>query len=361
MGQKKLESLEGVRAVACLGIVLCHLWGGFFPQSVFFASLMSTPLFYFFSGNTAVRIMFVLSGFVLSYKYFSTGKSSSLQRDTIKRYFRLALPAAAVTFLVYLIMKGNLLYNKQAGILAGTEEFLGIFNQFEPNLITCLKEGFFGVIFRGQNSYVGPLWTMTVEMLGSLLVLAAVALLTGKRVRYVFYILYLLLFPEYYNYFILGMAISDLYVHEAWLNRFLKEHRILTVALHIGCWCYIGMVSNLNVFRWKELLFLIVVTFMFLTLLNSQLLDKIWGNKVAAAVGKQSFSIYLLHWPVIQSVSCFYFIYMTERGMGRDLILVTDILLTYAVVWVLSLLFTRFVVQPSAKLSEKATDLILGG
>lgn len=360
MKPKKLDCLEGVRALACIGVVLCHLKGAFLPNLHLADVLSRTPLFYLYSGNTAVRIMFILSGFVLSYKYFRVGETHTLERDAVKRYIRLALPAAFVTLMVFAMMRFNLLYNGPAGALTGSVDFLGNFNQFEPNFKSALREGFWGVMFQKWATYVGPLWTMTYEMLGSYLVFAVVAMLKNRRARYVFYVIYLLIFPAYYIYFVLGMMICDLYTGEEKLNLFLQKHSFLTIGLHAAAWYYIGAVTNLDVFKWKSLLFDLAAVLMFLTLLNSRVLDRLWGNKAGVALGKHGFSIYLLHWPVIESFSSAYLCFFLSLGFARKWIILSDILLSIPVILLVSVFFTKLVVQPSNRLSDWFAIRVLG-
>lgn len=359
MKPKKLDCLEGVRALACIGVVLCHLRGGFFPNSALYAKIAVTPLNYLFSGNTPVRIMFILSGFVLSYKYFNTDRIEALEKDAVKRYIRLAIPMAAVTLLVYFMMRLNLFYNVEAAQLTGSQTFLGMFNQFEPQLKTALYDGFWGSIFKGASGYVGPAWTMTYEMLGSYLVFAVIAILKDKRARYLFYVIYLLIFPAYYIYFVLGMMICDLYTHEEWLNQLFQKNSFLTAVLHLAAWCFIGAVDNIDVFTWKLLLFDGMSVLMFLTLLNSPILNRFWGNKTAVAIGKHGFSIYLLHWPIIESFSSFYLCSLTAMGYSHKWIIASDILLSMILIYVVSVIFTKLVVQPANRLSDVTAGRIL--
>lgn len=359
MKPKKLDCLEGVRALACVGVVLCHLKGAFFPNSGLAAKIAATPLHYLFSGNTAVRIMFILSGFVLSYKYFRTGNTDTLEKDAVKRYIRLAFPMAAVTLLVYAMMRLNLFYNSEAALLTGSQEFLGMFNQFEPGIKTALYEGFWASLFKGASGYVGPAWTMTYEMLGSYLIFAVVAILKNKYARYLLSGIYLLIFPAYYIYFMLGMLICDLYTQEEWLNRFLQKYSVLAILLHAAAWYYIGSVRNLDAYRWKNLIFYFASATMFLTLLNNPLLDRLWGNKAAVTVAKHGFSVYLLHWPIIESFSCAYLLALTALGYSHRWIVLSDVILSMLLIYVVSVCFTRWVVQPSNQLSDKVSTWIL--
>lgn len=360
MKQKRLDCLEGVRALACVGVVLCHFQNGFFPNSSLAQKLFKTPLYFLFSGNTAVRVLFVLSGFVLCYKYFRTDENTAMERDVLKRYFRLMLPALAVTLLACAMMKAGLLWNREAAAFTGSQEFMGQFNQFEPSLLGSLKEGVWDCLFKGAASYAGPLWTMRYEMLGSYLTFGAAALLKSKRARYAFYLAYLALFPNYYAYFVLGMLICDLYTHEEGLNRFLERHQALTLVLHLGAWCYIGCITNLDVYRLRSLGFHLAVMIMFLTLLNSSILGRVWGNKAGVFLGKHSFSVYLLHWPIIESFSCGFFLYLNRLGLPHKGILLADLALTFALTLSLSVAFTYGIVIPAARLSDRFAAFVLG-
>ncbi len=359
MKQKRLDCLEGVRALACLGVVLCHFQNGFFPNSRLAKALFQTPFYFLFSGNTAVRVMFTLSGFVLCYKYYRTDNYEALEQDAIKRYLRLMLPVLAVTLFVCAMMKAGLLWNAEAAALTGSQEFMGLFNQFEPSFLSSLKEGIWGSLFQGASSYVGPLWTMRYELFGSYLTFGAAALLKNRRARFLFYGSTLLLFSGYYQYFILGMLISDLYTHQDRLNSFFTKHKLLTILLHIGAWCYIGMITNLDVYKWRSLGFDIALTVMFLTLLNSALLGRLWGNRAGIMAGRHSFSIYLLHWPVIESFSCVFFLYMTKINLSCKWIILWDLFLTLVIILGLSAMFTYTVVLPAARLSDQAAGMIL--
>lgn len=361
MKPRKLDCLEGVRALACIGVVLCHFYNGFFPNSGLMRLINKTPLYFLFSGNTAVRVLFTLSGFVLCYKYFRTDDYHAVERDTVKRYLRLMLPTLLVTVAVCLMMMGGLLWNHQAAAFTGSQEFMGIFNQFEPNLLQSVKEGVWGSLFYGNASYVGPLWTMQYEMLGSFLTLAAVAVLRSKRARYGFYAVYLVMFKDYYVYFILGMLICDLYTHEEAVNQFFVRFKWLTLALHAASWVYIGCIVNIDVFRIRWFGFYAAVIIMFLTLLNSRVLGCLWGNKAGVAVGKHSFSIYLLHWPVIESFSCVYFLFMRKQGFSLNGVILTDLILTFGVILLVSAAFTYGAVLPAARLSDRAAGLVMDG
>src|SRR5687767_11167726 len=106
--KNKLEFLDGVRGVAAIIVVLHHFGIAFFPAINFLdpekihlgngqleLTIAKTPLNIFFNGGFAVSVFFVLSGFVLSYKFHLSGSRQLLTTYAAKRYFRLLLPVAA--------------------------------------------------------------------------------------------------------------------------------------------------------------------------------------------------------------------------------------------------------------------------
>ena len=92
----------------CVFVMLCHFKGAFFPDSSMVQKIMQTPGNIIFSGNTPVRIMFVISGFVLAYKYFLDTRSDWAP-DIIKRYIRLGLPCLVAILFAYMLMKFGLM------------------------------------------------------------------------------------------------------------------------------------------------------------------------------------------------------------------------------------------------------------
>ena len=119
-----------------------------------------------------------------------------LKKGAIKRYFRLVIPVVIINLATFGLMRFGLMYHQEAAMISKSYDWLAAFNNFPPNLLTALKEGLFENFFLNKATYVGPLWTMTYEMLGSLLVFAFLALFGQDKVRYLLYVVFLVLFRE---------------------------------------------------------------------------------------------------------------------------------------------------------------------
>lgn len=228
----KLNCLEGIRAIGCISVFLCHFRGAFLPnQSIWVID--HTPLMILTAGNSIVRILFVVSGFVISYKYFLKQNYEHIPKDIIKRYFRLAPSVIAANLFVYVLMKSGMMFHIQAAAASGSEDFLGIFNNFTPNLLQCLKEAFLTCYFQGANGYIGPLWTMMYEYYGAIFILSVICICKGSRsLRYLFYIVIFSCFSSYYNYYVLGMFICDIYMDQD-INKILHRHSWINYGLFL--------------------------------------------------------------------------------------------------------------------------------
>ena len=185
---KKLAYLESLRGLAALIVVFGHFVVGFYPalytanlnhvhtRSGIEIPLSVTPLNLLYNGTFSVAIFFVLSGYVLTYKFFKNANSEVfLVPLTIKRYVRLLLPILFSNLLAYLLLSSSLFYNKQVSVLSLSIGWLSKFWDFTPRLWTMLWESFYGTFFAHANSYNNPLWTMNFEFFGSLIVFAFMA------------------------------------------------------------------------------------------------------------------------------------------------------------------------------------------
>lgn len=365
MKKEKISCLEGIRALACCGVFLSHYKGAFFPDSNVFAYIMKTPFAIFFSGNTFVRILFVLSGFVLSYKYLieemnNQVRQKLLMNDSIKRYFRLVFPLLVVDIIVYFLMRADLLFNVQAAEMIGTTDFLGNFNTFEESWSGCLKEGLFGNLFLGANGYVGPMWTMKYEMYGSLLCLAILALFPQKKMRYIIYCFIILFFRTYYVYFIVGMLICEVYCdHDLYINVFLKKHTVSNLILLFTVFSIIAIYSDIDLNNFRHICFSGILIIFFLSLLHAYILNPIWNCKIFKEIGQLSFAIYLLHWPIIESFSCAFYI-LTYSKMNYTVCMLINFSFTVVFILLAAKILNCYVIIPGVIISNEVAPILLG-
>ena len=79
-----LKYLDSARGIASLMVFGCH----YMPR-IFHEKMNLHYIFFVFNGHQAVNFFFVLSGFVLSYKYIVRNKSLDVVQFYVSRIFRL--------------------------------------------------------------------------------------------------------------------------------------------------------------------------------------------------------------------------------------------------------------------------------
>ncbi|WP_436899275.1 acyltransferase family protein [Acinetobacter gyllenbergii] len=178
MTTNKINAAESIRGLACLAVVLSHLSLTFFPQLHnfdvsavprydFFTQLHHSPLAFFYSGTGAVFVFFVLSGFVLTLSSFKKHNTATqLKNSLIKRYPRLAIPAFVSCIVAYLVCFVPV-------DVSHVSEWGAALANPHPQLGTALYEGSIGAFLFGDSSYNWVLWTMQIELLGSLVIYLA--------------------------------------------------------------------------------------------------------------------------------------------------------------------------------------------
>lgn len=344
MNERK-NSLEGIRAIACIGVFMCHFRGAFLPNRII-SFIDYTPLRIMTAGDPMVRIMFVLSGFVISYKYFTFQRYDDVIVDVVKRWFRFLPGIFVANLLVCMLMKMGFLYNAEAAQLTGSEDFLGAFNQFQPNFLHASIEGLFATYVRGASGYIGPLWTMRYEFLGSLLILAAISVFKGSSLRITFYVVGLLFFSSYYNYLIIGMLICDI-SSNACINGKLQRNQLVNNIICMIAVIGICMIQMDDMNKGIRIIYGIFMVIFFVTLLNSRFFEKVLGCKAMIKLGSLSFAIYILHWPIIESFSSWYYINGIKFfGGGHEAVLIlSNFVLTSAIILFTAELYNKYIIS----------------
>ena len=378
---KKLDYLESLRGIAAFTVVISHFVVGFYPalfwgkQSQVHAAsdieivLSGTPLHLLYNGTFSVAIFFVLSGFVLTYKFFKDANTRvALLPIAGKRYTRLFLPVIFSNIIAYLFLVFSLYENQPAAALTRSE-WLGSYWLFDPSFTTMLYESFIGAFFTKRVTYNGVLWTMTYELFGSMIVYGFISLVGRHPKRTWAYIIAFLLFRRsYYLAFILGMLLSDIVTREENLFKTISHKgyfiAILLLGLFFGSipsarplegtiYSLLGRMANPR--TW----YIIGATLIMIALLNSNRLQKLLSRRPFVFLGKISFSLYLLHQLVIGTVSSSLLLAITPALSYHAACAVTFIV-TILVIFVASYFMYLFVDAKGIEASQAVHRIIIG-
>lgn len=189
----RIAYLESIRGLAAVQVLLLHVLAAFAPSLVFSlpwdvplaGAIHLSPVYFLYDGYSAVYIFFVLSGYVLT-RSFARGGIHPLAQ-VFGRIVRLGLPAMAAVVVAAAIMLTVGRPNVAVGDLAGAAWFGRHWNA-DLSLASVIKDGTVNAVFLGyrgmpgvaflshwqqpiEQALVAPLWTLSIEFYGSMIVL----------------------------------------------------------------------------------------------------------------------------------------------------------------------------------------------
>ncbi len=295
------------------------------------------PQFYpfFFDGQLAVSVFFVLSGYVLSVGFLERGNPGILTALAVRRYPRLTIPILASCLLAYVLIKIGAMHHVEAGRISGNNWLLSFYD-FPVSLYSVLKYSTYDVyIAPDVNSYNIVLWTMRHELFGSMFVLFGLYVLRGRMLRsagYFFSILVTVYYQSPLLAFVFGVMLADATPLLRDLEtRNLGLCKILATVL---------LVPSLASIMIRPQYFISPVTMssaaaiVLFSILIVPDLRSFLSTRVSIALGHLSFPLYLTHLLVILSASSWF--YATVAGFGVPP--VTLSVMTFIVTAVLSYL-----------------------
>lgn len=329
----KINTLESIRGLGALSVVFFHYLEVFYPAFVTGNPSQShlrwgidlffyrTPLNVFYNGTAAVLVFFVLSGYVLTFKFFKTGDTQHLASGIVRRYFRLLPIVLFAEIGSYLCLRYSLYHAKDITAITLANTWTGAYS-LPADLGAVLKEAFFGIFFRYESTYNVPFWTMTYELFGSMLVYITAYVTSSLRHRqWIYFGLVLFLWDSYYCPFVLGMILSDLSnrpeqplrkLNFGWLNLILGAAGLLMLSfpyhtdfIDASLYRYfqIPWIANNQVFYYTWGAFLLI-----LVGLNSRWVQKLLALRPFLFLGRISYPMYAIHWIVLGSFSSFLFL-----------------------------------------------------
>jgi len=375
---EKLPYMDGLRGLAAFVVVIHHFAFAFFPALLIGATtglhsnleplIYQTPLYLVVAGNFAVTLFFLISGYVLSYKFFITGRNDIVISSAFRRYFRLMPTVLASVLISYLLLASGHYYNLPAAHITGSSNWLALSWIGPANLWDALRLGLYDAFITGHKTmvYNNALWTMKIEFLGSFLVFATLLVIGKLRRRWIVYILLGLLFWQtYYLAFILGIALCDFVTHESRHERQVGQPLYgwlaLTGGLLLGSLPIAGhtptILSNMrSVLLPAEtgfvLFHIIGAALVMAAVVLTPAIRRWLMLKPLQYLGRVSFSLYLVHLSVLASLGTYLFLkfyphvgYLGAVGLSFSLSLI--------VIFILAELITRYIDIPAVRASGR--------
>lgn len=357
-GPSRVTQLDGLRGLAALVVVACHLLSVLpeigrvvsndrsAPLSDAGMWAVFSPLHVFWNGTPAVHVFFVLSGFVLILPFTKGGPGGSWVPYYAKRLLRLYVPAwaslAVALALIALVPRtASPLQSPWADVYVT-----------DPSVGQVAKDS---LLLFSASTINTPLWTLKWEVLFSLLLpLYVLAALRWRR-----------LWPLKLG-AALGLAVVGGVQHIEWLTYLpifaigavlgAERERIreLTRSWPRVVWLPVAAaglllanaewISPERPIHGVEAVVTVGATLLVLVFLLSGSAKKLGDTAVAQWLGRVSFSLYLVHLPII----------LAGVTLLRSVSLPLALAVSGAVCFVAAELFFRYVERPAHRLSVAA-------
>ncbi|MCC2546648.1 acyltransferase [Hymenobacter sp. BT175] len=340
-----LAYLDGLRGLAACQVVAHHYLVAFYPALLTADPYVShlggaevviagSPLNVLYSGNFAVCLFFVLSGLVLSEQFFRTRAVTVLHSYAARRYVRLLVPIAFSVLLAVVIWVAGGFQNQAVAALTRAS-WLGQVWHDQPLVPAEVPADLaFDILLSGEARYNPVLWTMSLELYGSLLVFGLLAVVAPSRYRFWLYgVLTVGLAASelslFYLAFVAGVVLNDArHSGPGWLAGFRHGAwplAVLLVGLLLGSYPTADFVDvDQSLYRLLSPAWLAHETVILLThmagaalviagVLGSGGLQRVLSSRPLRWLGAISFSLYLLHFLVLGSLSSALFLALQPR------------------------------------------------
>ncbi len=378
---ERLQYLDGVRGIASVFVVFCHLACIFVPNIFFFEQATTkydkvwlySPLNVITNGNAAVICFFFMSGFLIARRNYINSKSIIVE-SPFKEYRKLLRVVVPGVLLSALLMQFGLMYHLKAASEYPLLSFVNDYCNFKPTFFGVINDALFSTFIKGSK-YVGPFWTICYEFFGALIIktVSFFAVRNGKYSK-LYYLVFSFLFLFIYNYivaFFSGAFIFECVYDDGKscdiIDRFVKfvfSKKYLfipffIIGLYFACINLegVGIYSIINYIpllgKSTFLFRTFGISICFLCIEKIGFLQKVLSMSVLKWLGSISAYTYAFHFPIILSAGCGVFLVFVERISYYGAVIIASV-----VSIILTLLLSYFYTKLSQQISKFGDNVI---
>lgn len=361
--------MESIRGLAAIQVVLLHFFSAFIPDLVFAprdqglaVAIQLSPLRFLYDGYSAVYLFFVLSGYVLT-RSFERNLDHPVAL-VAGRILRLAIPAMAAVLLAAAIIFCLGHPHLEAGALSGSAWFANP-RQIDLSWLGILRDSIGNAVFLGYldvpgvgflapwqqtlgHSFVAPLWTLSIELYGSLVVLALC--LCARRSRAVWWIAIVVTtiftIRSFYLCFVVGHLLASFRCAERPAAR---SSSLPIAAVMVGI--FLCVCTEIRQFEWlhrlgtDQTLWLFPgqsavqqqktfgALLLFIGLIHLEPARRALSHPWLVRQSRLSFPLYLVHWPILFGPAALIFLTLhqiTGPAAAQAVAIVAGIVLAFA-------------------------------
>jgi peptidoglycan/LPS O-acetylase OafA/YrhL len=393
--------LDGMRGVAAFIVLITHTLAAFWPTTVYGPQrsgstvdflFLKTPLALMTNGHFAVCLFFILSGYVLTKKYF-VSSTPSLQRlgpDIGKRFARLYVAALPAALAAAILMWGGLYYTHSAADFTHSRWLAESRSTCSPrdvglvllNPIMCLTDQYnpvawslFVELWGSIAAFCIVIVTSQLKPLGRLAACAAIVILSrlaslgnGDNVTY-----------GYLGFFAIGVAFADFEPRILEAVEKVPRGRVWRAASTAGLIVLVMLlcaIPHYALFHGQPTLLPrygavalklavmggpsgVLALVVFAIVLASRSAQSILSTSIPAFLGRISVGLYLVHMPILFSLGCWivshHHTFDMSLAWGRAFAAIAVIALSLVLGHVYSIVFDDRAVAISRRLGQLLT------
>lgn len=357
----RINYIGTLRGLACLAVYLNHVICIFAPGLMWYSKAynelervwLGTPLNVITNGNSAVQFFFVISGYLISNKIFKNSTYEITVIGILKKIKKLLLVIIPPIILAFFLMKCNRMYHLVA---AKEDPILGFvldYNNFQPTILSLLID-IKNTFFIG-SIYVGPLWFISIEFIGGIMVEFIAVAMNQKRelvsgvMIYIFVWILLLQRNQNLCSFVVGSFAAYILNYKQYNYCRLKNRGLKITLFIIGIYFFTVQNDTIGIYKvmasLKAYLPSIRSIGMGMLLVGteccSELKDKISNMKVLRFFGNYSAYIYGFHWPILLSLGCWIYLEIGALNIDRNF----KILIVASVCMMVTIVFSAILVK----------------